>query len=206
MLKKLNISKKASTVSRVLKHFNSDKPCAIVSAYLYQDPETNELVSEKENKEKQTELKKELRAQGFGPVELIAQFNEDGNISSEESLLVPNMPFEKAVAFGQKYNQHSILAKDDGQMVWVSTRDNPGEILQRFTKEQISEADFVGAFSKLKYGNPNARNKRIKLSYLAEMIHLNISPVASLKSRLHPDFVFIEDGRVRAFGNFFEKE
>lgn len=196
--------KKAIPVSRALQHINGPRPCAFISAYLFKDPDTQKVISEAENKKAQSSLKKEVQAEGLGYVEIISQYQEEGQISSEESLLIPECSLEKAVELGVKFRQDSVLAKDkNNQLCLVDTRRNPGSIREKFTNINFSEQDFKGAFSKLKHGGPSQRTKRLQFSYLAEMTILKIWPIASLKSRLHPDYVYIDDGIKRPHGNFF---
>lgn len=188
---KISQLKLASTVSRVLFWMNSEYPCSVLSAYLYANPDTGELVSLEENKQQQEILKKEIRARGYGFFELRAKFKEKEILSEEESLCVPKMPIQEAVELGMKYKQFSILAKEDGVFGEVSTRTDPGEWLKLFTPKNtlISEKDFEGAFSQLKKGKQNARNKRIQLSYLAELTTTNIVPTKGYR-RQAEFFVF----------------
>jgi hypothetical protein len=187
--------KQASTVSRVLHFLNSEYPCAVLSAYLYMDPDTGVLVSLEENKTKQGELMKDLQQQGYGFFPLRAKFKENDTISEEESLCVPKMSFDEAVKMGQKYRQFSVLAKDEnGIFGEVNTRNNVGEWIRIFNPKntKISEEDFVGAFSQLMRGNPNAKRKRIQLAYLAELTPRNIVPIRDF-SRYAVQHVFVKE-------------
>ena len=59
-----------------------------------------------------SELKKDVETLGFGFVEFIGRWVEDGLDHTENSLLIPNISFRKAIELGRKYDQPSIVYKD----------------------------------------------------------------------------------------------
>lgn len=195
-MKKLKI---AGGVSRVLQHFNSPNPAVVISAYRSEDQDGRE-VSLKENIKEQNDLKKKVRAMGYGFIPLRAKFKyeESSEPEEEESLLVPGMTLEEGVKLGRKFKQHSILAKDDsGYMAWVCTSAGTwkcvtvGTVIESFKKSSISDNDFVGAFSQILRGKGNAKVKRIQLSYLAELSKIHPLPISSIKDRWQASYTFI---------------
>ena len=95
-IKKLN---EAST-GRLVQRFIGDGTFAIISG-------------ERPDENRTPELKKEVRSLGLGFNEFIGRWVEDGINYDEDSLLIPDISFKKAFELGQKYNQSSIIFKDD---------------------------------------------------------------------------------------------
>jgi hypothetical protein len=180
--------KVASTVSRVLQHWNQDKPCAVISAYRTE-------YSDSENLHRHAELLKKIRDLRLGYIELDAHWQQPATAdklaqkSYERSFCIPGMEIEDAIELGGQFEQYSVLAKDDGQM--VEARCGDGKIVSRYTNTEVSAEDFIGAFSKLRIGTNNAQNIRMKLSYFAELGKKNILPVASTKSLDYVNHIFV---------------
>lgn len=94
-----------SSISRVYKHLSDDSQCAIISTYRQER-------SEEENKRLFKELKKSVKQGGFGYIEFVSRWVEDGESSDEESILIPGCPLKQALIWGKAYDQSSIIFKD----------------------------------------------------------------------------------------------
>ena len=164
--------------------------CAVVSAYRTE-------YSDAENLQRHASLLKKIRDLGLGYIELDSHWSQPAKEgqpeikSYEKSYCIPGMDIEDAIEMGRQFDQYSVLAKDDGKMVEVSSKT--GKILTKYSNTEVSAQDFVGAFSKLRSGTNNAKNVRMKLSYLAELGNKSILPVASMKSRVYVAYVFVGD-------------
>lgn len=94
-----------------------------------------EYLSDSENKERYEQLKKDVRALGYGYIETRGGYEEKGaGIVTEPSLLVPEMSRKDAIALGEKYDQDSILYKDGREFIEIGTNSDTGvgKVLGRF--------------------------------------------------------------------------
>lgn len=91
--------------SRIWKYFK-DKDFGIISAF------KSEL-SPEVNKEKQSELKKDVKALGYGYKEIKGVYRyEDGSLVDEYALFIPQVKKEDILTLGKKYQQESVLYAD----------------------------------------------------------------------------------------------
>ena len=95
-----------TSTSRVLHHLQDDNNFAIVSPYRGEK-------TLQENKRRMVELKHDVRSLGHGYIHLLSRWVEDGQDFDEESLLVPHMKKDEAIKLGKKYDQSSIIVKDE---------------------------------------------------------------------------------------------
>ena len=126
---------KETSYNRVLKHINSGE-FVIISPY-------REEYSEKENKLRMRELQSKVRKNlKLGYIWLKStwnSFNEKGepNTVEEESLLVPNMTLKQGIDLGVKYEQFSIIVKDEDGLREICTTPygsnfKVGDVVQSF--------------------------------------------------------------------------
>ena len=125
----LNESLNESNTSRIYNHLSDDSNCAIISAYRGEYPV-------KENKEHHKELKSDVRKMGLGFIEFTSRWVEDGESFDEESLLIPNIDFDKAIKLGKKYEQASVIYKDKDRCVEICTTPfetyTPGDVVRTY--------------------------------------------------------------------------
>jgi len=166
----------ASGLSRVLKHL--DNEFGVVSAY--RDENTDE-----ENLKLHSKLKKDVRSLGYGFIELSSSWEENCEVSKEQSLFVPDASLKDIVSLGEKYKQYSVLHGDKGEIEHICTFaeycGQVGKVLDVFTDSNISESDFKGAFSQLKKGNGNARVKKFQLSSIQEVHRPHGLPIGKVR-------------------------
>lgn len=157
-----------STNSRLVKRFQDDSELVLISAY-------RKEFTNKENKERQSKLKSDVRKKGFGYIEFLSVWNEGGENSEERALLIPNMTLKDGLQLGNKYDQYSIIHKNvDGCKEYISSDKygrNIGEEVQKFntdgnflnieTAKQIFSHKKQGGSSKAIKG-PNAQPFNLK--------------------------------------------
>ena len=129
-----------SSTSRIYKHLTDEYSCAIISAFRGENPL-------KVNLDRHLELKKDVRALGLGFIEFTSRWVEDGESFDEMSLLIPRIPFEDAFELGIKYDQASIIYKDDKACAEYCTN----------AFEDYSRGDLVREFNNV---GPNMLNLR----------------------------------------------
>lgn len=158
------IDTKSGGLSRVLNHL--DNEFGVVSAY-------RDINTDNDNLALHSKLKKDIRSLGFGFIELASSWEENGEVSKEQSLFIPNISLKEIVSLGNKYVQYSVLYGNSGTVNHICTFaeycGSVGKVLDTFTKSNISESDFKGAFSQLKKGGKNARVKKFQLSGIEEV-------------------------------------
>ena len=149
-----------SSVSRVWSHVeNKNSSFGVISA-------NRSELSNSENKDKHTELKKEVRNLGLGFIELKGGFVEtlsDGSKMEveEDSLLIPNITKNQILKLGTDYNQDSVLFKNKLEFFELgsSIRTGIGKQLSNFKANSNADnltfkKDLITKFfSKLAKGN-----------------------------------------------------
>lgn len=88
--------------SRIYRELTGGKTCAIISPY-------RTKYSEDENRRRLKKLKADVRSLGYGFVEFISRWVEDGESSDERSLLIYEIPFSVAFKLGKDFEQSSII-------------------------------------------------------------------------------------------------
>ncbi len=125
--------------------------------------------SNEDNKKLTTDLIKDIRLK-YGYIMLRGGFVEDGIEVTENSLFVPNIKRDEIVKLGIKYNQYSIIHKDNKSFVEISTNDSTGigKVLHRFSTDSKDSLIFTkelvkNYFSSLMYGPHSDRKFLFKL-------------------------------------------
>jgi hypothetical protein len=116
--------------------------------------------SEKENKARHEELKKLVRSMGYGFIEMRGGYRGDEGYAEELSLLIPNITKREIVALGRKYEQHSVMYKNNKDFYYIGTNEEAGigKVLMRFRKGEgqnnleLAKHKVIDFFSKLKKG------------------------------------------------------
>jgi hypothetical protein len=122
-----------SSWSRIIQHIESDATFAVISAFTSAN-EDGKVTSKEENINNHSNLKKDVRALGYGYIEQDSGYtyetkekeeNGEGErtLVREKSLFIPEINFEKAIALGLKYKQESILFKDGKKFALIYCRD-----------------------------------------------------------------------------------
>lgn len=145
-----------ATTSNIYRRLSDDSSCAIISPYRSE-------YSDKENRERMTELKSAVRKLGLGFNQFISRWVENGEAFDESSLLIPNISEKDALDLGKTFNQSSIIFKDLSscrEICTTSFKDNdsiykPGDIVRIFYNTgdhvfNVSDAEEI--FSKRKSG------------------------------------------------------
>ena len=149
-------------LSRVFQYVEDDKKdFGIVSAF-------RAVNSDKENKARHEELKKTVRQMGYGFIELRGGYKGDEGYAEELSLLIPNITKKGIVDLGRKYEQHSVMYKNDQDFYYIGTNEEAGvgKVLMRFKKGEgqdnleLAKHKVVDFFSQLKKG-PHSDKKFI---------------------------------------------
>ena len=114
--------------------------------------------TEKENMSLLAELKKFAKKYGF--VEFISRWVEDGEAFDERSLFISNIPKEDAINLGKKYNQSSVIVKDENGVNEICTNPfesySEGDVVRKFDvtgKNVLNISDAENIFAK-RVGGP----------------------------------------------------
>ena len=143
-----------SKLSRVFQYVEDDKKdFGVLSAFRGAN-------SEKENVAKHEELKKAIRAMGYGYIELRCGYKGDEGFNEELSILVPNIKKNEIVSLGRKFGQHSVMYKNDQDFYYIGTNEEAGigKVLMKFKKGagqenlELAKHKVVDFFSQLKKG------------------------------------------------------
>jgi hypothetical protein len=143
-----------SKLSRVFQYVEDDKrDFGIVSA-------SRGANSAEQNKAKHEELKKAIRAMGYGYIELRGGYKGDEGVVEELSILVPNIKKNQILSLGRTFGQHSVMYKNDQDFYYIGTNEEAGigKVLMRFKKGEgqenleLAKHKVVDFFSQLKKG------------------------------------------------------
>ena len=148
-----------ASTSRIHSRLNDkNSTCAIISPYRGE-------YSEKENKQRMTKLKSDVRSLGYGFNQFVSRWVEDGEAFDEESLLIPDITKEQAFKLGQKYEQSSVIIKDEDGLREICTTPfesySVGETVRTFNtgNHMLNVQDAEDIFSKRK-GGPASMPKK----------------------------------------------
>lgn len=167
-----------SSLSRVWQYIENDKPFGVISPFRRE-------YSFDENLKRYANLKNDVRSLGYGFIELKGGFKEEGVFVNELALFIPNITEKNIVDLGIKYEQYSVIFKDNSKFVEIGTNDfsGIGEIKNNFISKgwdkNISfDSDLTKEFfSSLAKGSH--RDKKflfnIKDEELYEMIELSFN-------------------------------
>lgn len=146
--KNINESSKSRIYSQLSDE--SDTKLAIISAC-------------RPDSDRTTELRSDVLDLGCGYVNVVARWiNEEGEPEDESSLIVYNISLDDAIKLGTKYEQHSIIYKDEDGLRLISTSPDPeseykiGQDITHFDNSgthfmNISDAEKI--FAKQKQGD-----------------------------------------------------
>lgn len=104
--------------SRLYTHIVESPKWAIVSPYRSE-------YSEEENQQRMSKLKADVRNLGYGFIQFVSRWVENGEAFDEESLLIPKMDRDEAISLGKKYNQSSVIVCSNNKAQEICT--NPFE-------------------------------------------------------------------------------
>ena len=145
-----------SGTSRIYQHIIEDDNWAIISGYVDDN-------SESENIKSQNELKSAVRQLGYGFSESVSRWVSDGIGYDERSILIPGISKEEALKLGAKFKQKSIIVKYDNKCEEICTtafKDGkitykPGATIRMYNisgKNALNISDAEEIFSKRKGG------------------------------------------------------
>lgn len=141
-------------LSRVFQYVEDDKKdFGIISAMRCS-------ASDEDNVKRHAELKKKVRAMGYGYIELRGGYKGDEEFCHELSLLIPNIKKSEIVQLGRHYEQHSVMYKNDQDFYYIGTNQEAGigKVLMRFKKGEgqdnleLAKHKVVDFFSQLRKG------------------------------------------------------
>ena len=114
-----------------------------------------------------TALKRKVRNAGFGFIQFVSRWVENGEAFDEESLMCPEMDGDTAIELGKDFEQSSVIICEDGKVYEICTTPfetyTDGDIVRTFnlsgnTPMNIQDAEEIfakrkgGPVSKPKYG------------------------------------------------------
>ena len=123
---------------------------------------------------------------GYGYIEMRGGFEEEGgNIVNEKSLFIPNIKKDDIIKLGVKYEQYSVLYKDNNEFVELGTNDDSGIgqikndfIKQGWNKNLNMDSNLIKSiFSELVKGSHRGEKFlfNMKESHLFEVVELSFN-------------------------------
>ncbi len=143
-----------SSLSRIMTHINNKKTFGVISPFRKDN-------SKKENDIAYQNLIKLVKDMGYGYIEMKGGYQESTGFVNEKSLFIPNIKRNEIIDLGIKFEQDSVIHKNNTDFVEIGTNNITGikKILSKFkTKgKNISVDDvndkFTDFFSKLVKGS-----------------------------------------------------
>jgi len=179
-----------SSLSRIWKHIEEDSSFGTLSPF-------RKDLTVKENEERYKELKNIIRSLGYGYIELEGGFNEEGTMVKEKSLFIPKIKKEELIKLGERYNQYSVIYKDEKEFIEIGTNDKSGigKILNDFiskgwNKNLSFDSDLTKEiFSSLIKGSHKDKKflYNLKELYLFEIEPLSFNEIAYGKKKYGTD-------------------
>lgn len=119
--------------------------------------------SEKENRQRLTKLKSDVRNLGLGFNQLISRWVEDGEAFDEQSLFIPNITYKQAYALSKAYEQSSFIFKDKDGLREICTTPfenySEGDVVRTYKtgrNELFNFEDAKAVFSR-RVGGPGSQ-------------------------------------------------
>lgn len=115
-----------------------------------------------------------VEARKYGYYILVIQWLENGSLSEEELLFLPNIREKEAIELGRRYDQASILFKNVAGFFELTTSEwgdhGIGETIRFYSRNaRISEKDFAEAFSQWRQGDRTSLNTQTSSSQLMSL-------------------------------------
>ena len=153
-----------SSLSRIMTHVTKTENFGVMSPF-------RKEFSDKENLEHYKELKELVREKGYGFIELKGGYQEETGFVNEKSLFIPNIKKKEMMELGKKYDQHSVIIKDNKAFAMVGTNADAGigKVLDKFDIDgrNISVDDvgdkFKDFFSRLLKGSHKGKKFLFKM-------------------------------------------
>lgn len=158
----LNEMVNESSYSRILQHIQNNDTFAVVSAFRGSN-------SDDENMKLHKQLKGDVRAKGYGFIEQKSGYSysepgtgEEGTVD-EMSLFIPKISEKEALTLGRKYDQETIIFKDNKKFVLINC--STGGVDMTFKKSSdgrditFDPSVLKYAFSQLVKANKSQRGK-----------------------------------------------
>lgn len=146
-MKIVNEKLNEASTSRTYNHIVKDDNFAIISPYRTEN-------SDAQNRSNMNSLKQEVRKLGYGFNELIARWveydeNAEKNVASDErSLFIHGITKDQAMKLGKKYNQSSIIVKDESGCYEVCTTpfsyEDNGKIIEYNVGDTVRPYNITG--------------------------------------------------------------
>jgi len=153
-----------SSFSRILTHIEKTKKFGVVSPFRKEK-------SDKENENDFKELSQIVRKMGYGYIAMRGGYNGDEGFFAEKSLFIPNIKRDEIIELGTKYDQHSVIHKDENNFALIGTNKiaGIGKVLDKFiiSNKGINIDDvgdkFEDFFSKLAKGSHRGKKFLFKM-------------------------------------------
>jgi hypothetical protein len=117
-----------SSLSRIWQHITNNDKFAVISAFKAE-------LTEEENMERHDRLRSDIRRLGLGYVEQKSVYSYSAGSKQtveEKSFFIPKINLEQALGLGKKYEQETIIYKDDKFFVLI--RPNDRKVTMTFAK------------------------------------------------------------------------
>lgn len=116
-----------SSLSRIWQHINNGDTFAVISAYASN-------LSEEKNLERHEKLRDDIKSLRLGYIEQKSGYTyfETGEIIQEKSFFIPEITLAVALGLGRKYNQETIIFKNNDRFVLI--RPDNKQVEMTFSK------------------------------------------------------------------------
>ena len=162
-----------SSLSRIWQYIENDKKSfGVISAYRANSPE---------NDANHKLLKTMTRDYGYGFIEMRGGYKEEeGGFVNEKSLFIPNISKKDLIELGQKFDQDSVLYKDNNAFVSIGTNKSTGigKTIVNFNKAKskdnltLAKDAIKDFFSSLLKGSHSNKKFVFKLQERKEYNHI----------------------------------
>ena len=154
--------KQESSWGRIIQHIEGSATFAVISSHV-QD------FSEDANERRHENLRREIRQMGYGYIEMDSGYTykatQGGEAQAlEQAFFIPEITKDEALSLGQKYDQETIIWKDQGQFAVIFS--TTGAVDMDFQMERGSNGQITFdpetlkmAFSRLRKGSANQRGQ-----------------------------------------------
>lgn len=157
--------------------------------------------SKEENLKRHADLKAAVRGMGLGFIEMKGGYVEGETAVEELSLFIPSVKKAQIIELGKRFEQHSVMFKDEGSFSYIGTNDESGvgKTLSTFKagagKENmdLSKNAIKDFYSQLKKGSHKDKKFVFNMESfsLYEQEEWNFAKAAYLKRGQQPEWIQI---------------
>ena len=149
-----------SSYSRIWQHITNNDTFGVISPY------KSNLIDD-DNRKRYIELIKEVKTLGYGYIPLKGGYTYlNGDTYEEQTLFIPKIKKDQLLGLGRKYEQETVIFKDNTQFSLINCND--GKVEMEFKKDGITFDPETLKYAFSQFSKSKNRNALDKFAYVVK--------------------------------------